>query len=71
MALWINQTLHINPMVSIDINERDVWIGARYSEDEIPGPAHLNPVTRAEANSMSIALRMAAKRLEEIGKGLE
>lgn len=70
MALWINQTLHIGDNISIDISQDHVYI-AGYQDEDGPYPAMLKPVSRHEANAMSIALRMAAKRLEEIGKGLE
>lgn len=69
MAQWIRQTLHINDDAEIVLGEIGVWIGN--ADDGHPEPARFNPETREDAESMAIALRLAAKRLEEIGKGLE
>lgn len=66
MARWIPQTLHVSDSAEILIGDRGVWIG--HPDDDPPTPATFDPKDREEANSMAIALRLAAKRLEEIGK---
>lgn len=69
MARWIKQTMHVcedaeivflGDGVLIQIADNQGWDGA----------AMFKPRDREEANAMAIALRLAAKRLEEIGKGL-
>lgn len=65
MALWITQILDINARARIILESKYVTIG-----DVAQGAAVFMPSTREEANSQAIALRLAAKRLEEIGKGL-
>lgn len=69
MAHWIRQTLHIDEHAEIVLGEIGVWVGN--ADQEHPAPAEFKPETREDANSMAIALRLAAKRLEDIGKGLE
>ncbi len=66
MALWITQTLEINARARIVLESKFVAIGDAPGQ----GSAIFMPATREEANSQAIALRLAAKRLEEIGKGL-
>jgi hypothetical protein len=66
MARWIPQTLHVSDEAEILLGAGGVWIG--HSDQETPSPATFDPKDREEANSMAIALRLAAKRLEEIGK---
>lgn len=70
MARWIDQTLKLDASVQIDLTSDYVWIGSPEDPDVLPGPAMFHPASREEANRMSIALKMAAKRLEDIGKGL-
>ena len=70
MPRWIDQTLKVNEEVQIDLNHDSVWIGGQDDTNFEGDPAIFMPKTRDEANCMSIALKMAAKRLEEIGKGL-
>lgn len=67
MARWITQTLDIDARARVTIESGFVVIGS--AEDQ-PGPACFLPESREDANAMAIALRLAAKRLEEIGKGL-
>ncbi len=67
MARWIKQVLMINEFAEIDLGESDVWITA---SEEVSGGAQFKPTTRDEANAMAIALRLAAKRLEDIGKAM-
>lgn len=66
MALWITQILDINARAKVILESKFVTIG-----DQGQGCAVFAPATREEANSQAIALRLAAKRLEEIGKGLQ
>lgn len=65
MALWITQTLDVNARARIILESNFVAIG-----DTRDGGAIFMPTTREEANAQAIALRLAAKRVEEIGKGL-
>lgn len=66
MARWIPQTLHVSEDAAILLGGMGVWIG--HPDEGHPSPATFDPKDREEANSMAIALRLAAKRLEEIGK---
>lgn len=68
MARWIQQTLSINSRAIIVISEHSVWIGGAGKLEN--GEAVFEPKDLADAQAMSLALRMAAKRLEDIGKGL-
>ena len=70
MPRWIDQTLKVNEEVQIDLNHDSVWIGGQDGGSCESCPALFTPGTREEANRMSIALKMAAKRLEDIGKDL-
>lgn len=70
MARWIPQTLHVSEKAEIILGQDGVWIGLGGNEDQLETSAVFEPQDREEANSMAIALRLAAKRLEEIGKGL-
>ena len=73
MARWISQTLHVSDTAEILLGQEGIWIGHPDRDDPdgpAPEPATFDPKDREEANSMAIALRLAAKRLEEIGKGL-
>ena len=67
--MWIIQELKIG-LNSIHLFEDSVAI-----EELDPGSkstfARVYPLSRDEANRLSVAFRLAAKRLEEIGKGLE
>ena len=71
MARWIDQTLSINPQAKIVISSSHVWIGNDEAGYEPDGSATFEPSDLADAQAMSLALRMAAKRLEDIGKGLK
>lgn len=71
MPRWIEQRLRINDHAQIDLMEDQVWVGSADDPEETSGcEAQFKPDTRDDANRMSIALKMAAKRLEDIGKGL-
>lgn len=66
MARWITQVYSVNDLAEILIGADYVFIG----HPTHPVGAKFKPVDLADAMAMSIALRAAAKRLEEIGKGL-
>lgn len=66
MARWITQTLSIHARAQIILESKFVTIG-----DVGNGCAVFMPETREDANAQAIALRLAAKRLEDIGKGLD
>ena len=66
MARWITQTYNVNEEAEILVGSTEVWIG--HPTDSCG--AAFKPINLADAMAMSIALRAAAKRLEEIGKGL-
>ena len=67
MARWITQTYKVNQDCEIEVSEADVWIG----HPNQPAGALFAPKDHQDAMAMSIALRAAAKRLEEIGKALQ
>lgn len=69
MARWIEQTLRVNDSATIVIQEDGVWIAQGLGESAY-SPARFIPTSRDDANGMAIALRLAAKRLEDIGKGM-
>lgn len=70
MAHWINQTLHVSKDASILLMEYRVIV-QNPSDTGADREVVFQPVTRDDANAQSIALRLAAKRLEEIGKGMK
>lgn len=65
MARWITQTLSVNARAQIILESKFVTI-----RDVGQGCAVFYPENRADANAQAIALRLAAKRLEDIGKGM-
>lgn len=65
MARWITQTLSVNARAQIILESKFVTIG-----DIKNSSAVFMPETPDEANAQAIALRLAAKRLEDIGKGM-
>jgi hypothetical protein len=69
MARWIDQTLHVSPKAEIVLCENRVVIQIADNQGW-DGYASFEPSSREDSASMSIALRLAAKRIEEIGKGL-
>lgn len=71
MAQWIRQTLSVNEEVEIVLCDKSVIVGTPEGHFRKHGFAFFTPLTREEANAMSVSLRLAAKRLEEIGKGLD
>ena len=66
MARWITQTLSIHARAQIILESKFVTIS-----DIGNGCAVFMPETRDDANAQAIALRLAAKRLEDIGKELD
>ena len=69
MARWIDQTLHVSDRAEIVLMGDQVVIQIADNQGW-DGYATFRPEDAEDAASMSIALRLAAKRLEEIGKGL-
>lgn len=69
MARWIPVTLHLPWDAEIYLGKdgveiRDIINGARVR-------VAFSPTNRQEANGLAIAFKQAARRLEDIGKGLE
>lgn len=69
MAHWINQTLHVNQEAEILLMEYRVIIQTAGNQGW-DGAAVFSPINRDDAFAQAIALRLAAKRLEEIGKAM-
>ena len=69
MARWIEQTLHVSEQAEIVLLGDKVIIQLANNQGW-DGAATFEPKDREDANGMAISLRLAAKRLEEIGKGL-
>lgn len=67
MARWITQTYKVNGDAQIELGVLGVWIGDPVTKDG----AHFTPADLQDAMAMSIALRQAAKRLEDIGRGIK
>jgi hypothetical protein len=70
MARWINQTLHVSNTAEIVLRSDSVKIQIADNQGW-DGAAVFAPGNREDAASMALSLRLAAKHLEEIGKGLE
>jgi hypothetical protein len=68
MAHWIDQTVHVSDHAEIVLKEDRVIIQDSQGWDGFS--ATFRPVDFDDAASMSIALRLAAKRIEDIGKGV-
>lgn len=71
MALWISQELKLATKHTLSLTASGVSIHSPASVGFLSGTAYFHPNTREDANSMSVALKLAAKRLEEIGKDLQ
>jgi len=73
MARWIKQTLSLDGgNIDVLLEHDFVCIG---TPSEIWGEPPeealtFRPTSRDQANQMAIALRLAAKRLEDMGKGM-
>lgn len=71
MALWINQTLHVSQDATVFLGEKGVHINNGDTDEDNERGGSFIPESRDQANGMAIALRLAAKRLEDIGKGMK
>lgn len=69
MARWIRQTLMVSEQAQITLLTDRVIIEIANNQGW-DGGALFQPKDRDDANGMAIALRLAAKRLEDIGKGM-
>lgn len=65
MASWIKQTFELDDMRIVLTSS-----GVTIIEDKTGREVNLKPITRDEANQMSVSLKLAAARLEGIGKVL-
>lgn len=70
MARWINQTLHVSGEAEIVLREDSVVVQIADNQGW-GGFATFRPESQADVAAMCLSLRLACKRLEEIGKGLE
>ena len=70
MASWIRQTLTVNESTDVSLESNGISIYWFCPEGD---DFHIDfyPCCREEANRMAISLKLAAKRLEEVGKGFE
>lgn len=69
MARWIDQTLHVSNNAEIVLRSGSVVIQIADNQGW-DGYATFQPKTREDAASMALSLRLAAKHLEEVGKGI-
>ena len=70
MARWIDQTLHVSRQAEIVLRDGSVLNQTADNEDWY-GYATFTPTSQEDAATMALSLRLAAKHLEEIGKGLQ
>lgn len=70
MARWIDQTLHVSQDAEIVLKAGSVVIQIADNQGW-DGFATFYPKSREDAQSMALSLRLAAKHLEEVGKGLD
>ena len=70
MARWIDQTLHVSDSAEIVLRSGSVVVQIADNQGW-DGYATFQPKTREDAASMALAMRLAAKHLEEVGKGLD
>jgi hypothetical protein len=69
MARWIDQTLHVSDTAEIVLRSQSVLIQIADNQGW-DGYATFTPKSLEDAATMALSLRLAAKHLEEIGKGL-
>jgi hypothetical protein len=69
MARWIEQTLHVSKDAEIVLKAGSVVIQIADNQGW-DGAAVFLPQSSEDAISMALSLRLAAKHLEEVGKGL-
>ena len=70
MARWIDQTLHVSRDAEIILRDGSVVIQTADNQGW-DGYATFTPTSQEDAATMALSLRLAAKHLEEIGKGLQ
>lgn len=70
MARWIDQTLHVSEAAEIVLQSKSVTIQIADNQGW-DGFATFAPKSSEDAVTMALSLRLAAKHLEEIGKGLQ
>lgn len=70
MASWINQTLHVSDQAEIVLCGDKVVIQVANNQGW-DGGANFVPKDWDDAARMALSLRLAAKHIEEIGKGLK
>ena len=70
MARWIDQTLHVSDKAEIVLRADSVVIQIADNQGWC-GFATFQPMDWEDAASMALSLRLAAKHIEEIGKGLK
>lgn len=64
---WVEQIFTLDGRYRVHLYDESV----RISEDMHGSFVDINPINREEAHSLALMLRRAARRLEDIGKGLE
>ena len=69
MARWIDQTLHVSDEAEIVLKAGSVVIQIADNQGW-DGAATFIPSSFEDAVTMALSLRLAAKHLEEIGKGM-
>ena len=67
---WVKQTIE-SQTLSVDLLAGSVCLRGETLPGILPGALTIEPRTRQEAHDTALVLRRAARRLEEIGKGLE
>jgi hypothetical protein len=70
MARWINQTFHVSKDAEIVLCE-DLVIIQIADNQGWDGYATFEPKSEEDARTQALALRLAAKHIEDIGKGLK
>ena len=70
MARWIDQTLHVSRQAEIVLRDGSVLIQTADNQGW-DGYATFTPTSQEDAATMALSLRLAAKHLEEIGKGMQ
>lgn len=69
MASWIEQTFHYGPL-TLELKTDTVTLTASV-QGHPPSIISIKPSKQQEAHDMALLLRKAARRFEEIGKGLK
>ena len=75
MARFIETRLNLSDTSPHCVSLGHDWVSIESLEEEENGPVvrivNFCPETRESANRMSAALKLAAKRLEDMGRGLQ